>query len=163
MNDIYQTNAMFGTMILRPSWWQWVIDKLPWIAVNIIGYLWAVDSDIQLFMWLMIAMSVHLLYMMVYLLTTRYTITDEVIIYEHGVLMRQKEYIELYRVIDFKENVSFMQNIFDLKTLTVYSGDRTTPKLRIHGIYIGLQLVPHMRQRVEYNRRRKGIYEITNR
>lgn len=163
MNDINQQNAMFGTFVLRPSFWQWVVDRLPWIAINIIGYLWAIENGLQLILWLMIAMSVHLLYMMVYLLTTLYTITDEVIIYEHGVLMRQKEYIELYRVIDFKENVSFMQNIFELKTVTVYSGDRTTPKLRIHGIYIGYQLVSHMRQRVEYNRRRKGIYEITNR
>ena len=157
------SGGMFGTLVLRPGFWQWVVDKLPWIAINVIGYLWAIQDGMTLVMWLMIAMSVHLLYQLLYLMMIRYTISDEVIIYEHGVFMRQKEYIELYRVIDFRESVSFMQNLLDLKTVTVYSGDRTTPKLRIHGIYIGLQLVPHMRQRVEYNRRRKGIYEITNR
>ena len=157
------SGGMFGTLVLRPGFCQWVVDKLPWLAINVIGYLWAIQDGLTLILWLMIAMSVHLLYQLLYLMMIRYIITDEVIIYEHGVFMRQKEYIELYRVIDFRESVSFMQNLLDLKTVTVYSGDRTTPKLRIHGIYIGLQLVPHMRQRVEYNRRRKGIYEITNR
>ena len=157
------SGEMFGTLVLRPNFWQWVVDNAPWIAINVIGYLWAFQNGFILIIWLMIAMSVHLLYQLLYLMMIRHTITDEVIVYEHGVFMRQKEYIELYRVIDFRESVSFMQNLLDLKTVTVYSGDRTTPKLRIHGIYIGLQLVPHIRQRVEYNRRRKGIYEITNR
>ena len=77
--------------------------------------------------------------------------------------LSKAEYIELYRVIDFRETESFMQGIFDLKTVTVYSGDRTTPKLRIHGIPAGLQLVPCLRERVNYNRQKRGIYEITNR
>ncbi len=73
------------------------------------------------------------------------------------------EFIELYRVIDFHEDVSFIQNIFDIKTVTVYFGDRTTPRLRIPGIALGNPLVQTLRERVEYNKRRKGIYEITNR
>jgi len=157
-------NAMFGTIVLRPSWLQWLIEKAPWIVINVLGYCWYGETPFPvLILLLMIAMSVHLLYMMVYMVTMKFTITDEILIYEHGVLWRQREYVELYRVIDFQERVSFLQNIFDLKTVTIFSGDRSTPRLMVPGIALNFPLVPEMRQRVEYNKRRKGIYEITNR
>lgn len=157
-------NARFGTITLRPSFPQWVTDKCGWIAVNIIGYCLYFDSAIPTVgLILMIAMTLHLLYMLLYLRLMNFTVTDEQIMYHHGVFNRKLEFIELYRVVDFHEDVSFLQNIFDIKTVTVHSGDRTTPRLRIPGIALGYPLVQTLRERVEYNKRRKGIYEITNR
>lgn len=154
----------FGTITLRPSFLQWVTDKCGWIAVNIIGYCLYADSELPTaLLVLMIAMSLHLLYMLLYLRLMKFTVTDQQIMYRHGVFNRKMEFIELYRVIDFHEDVSFIQNIFDIKTVTVYSGDRTTPRLRIPGIALDYPLVQTLRERVEYNKRRKGIYEITNR
>lgn len=161
MNVPYHT---FGTITLRPSFSQWVSDKCGWIAVNIIGYCLYADSAVPMIVLvLMIAMSLHLLYMLLYLRLMKFTITDQQIMYHHGVFNRKLEFIELYRVVDFHEDVSFLQNILDIKTVTVYSGDRTTPHLRIPGIALGYPLVQTLRERVEYNKRRKGIYEITNR
>ena len=59
--------------------------------------------------------------------------------------------------------IDAMQQICGLKTVTIYSGDRSTPKLDIIGVKNDLDLVSLVRERVELNRRRKGIYEITNR
>lgn len=159
-----QYNSSFGTIVFSPHWLQWMIDKAPWIVINILGY-WGYDLTPLRgpILVLMIAMSLHLIYMFLYLKMMRFTITDEMIIYEHGVLWKQREYIELYRVIDFKEHISFFQNLTGLKTVTIYSGDRSTPILPIPGIALGYPLVRTIRQRVEYNKRRKGIYEITNR
>lgn len=154
----------FGTIILRPSFMQWVTDKCGWIAINIIGYSLYADSELPMVVLvLMIAMSLHLLYMLLYLRLMKFTITDQQIMYRRGVFNRKMEFIELYRVVDFHEDVSFLQNILDIKTVTVFSGDRTTPRLRIPGIALGYPLVQTLRERVEYNKRRKGIYEITNR
>lgn len=154
----------FGTITLRPSYLQWVTDKCGWIAVNIIGYCLYADSALPTaVLLLMIAMSLQLLYRLLYLRMMKFTITDQQIIYHHGVFNRKLEFIELYRVIDFHEDVSFIQNIFDIKTVTVHSGDRTTPRLSIPGISLGYPLVHTLRERVEYNKRRNGIYEITNR
>lgn len=161
MNVPYHT---FGTITLRPSFSQWVTDKCGWIAVNIIGYCLYADSAVPtIVLVLMIAMSLHLLYMLLYLRLMKFTVTDEQIMYHHGVFNRKLEFIELYRVVDSHEDVSFLQNILDIKTVTVHSGDRTTPRLRIPGIALGYPLVQTLRERVEYNKRRKGIYEITNR
>lgn len=161
MNVPYHT---FGTITLRPSFSQWVSDKCGWIAVNIIGYCLYADSAVPMIVLvLMIAMSLHLLYMLLYLRLMKFTITDQQIMYHHGVFNRKLEFIELYRVVDFHEDVSFLQNILDIKTVTVHSGDRTTPRLRIPGMALSYPLVQTLRERVEYNKRRKGIYEITNR
>ncbi|GAE18130.1 hypothetical protein JCM6294_988 [Bacteroides pyogenes DSM 20611 = JCM 6294] len=50
-----------------------------------------------------------------------------------------------------------------MKTVWIFSGDRTNPKLDIYGIRENIDVVNIVRTRVEYNKRRKGIYEITNR
>lgn len=159
-----QQISTFGTIVLRPSGIQWIIEKAPWIILNITGYCLYDRTPLpSLILMLMIAMTLHLAYMLLYLKLMRFTVTDEMLVYEHGVLWRQREYIELYRVIDFKEHISFLQNLFGLKTVTIYSGDRSTPILPIPGISLDYPLVTTIRQRVEYNKRRKGIYEITNR
>ena len=71
--------------------------------------------------------------------------------------------MELYRVVDFREHRSFLQQLTGLKTVSVYSGDRMPPKLDIRGVEYRTNLVDHIRERVETNKQRKGIYEITNR
>ena len=40
--------------------------------------------------------------------------------------------------------------------------DRTTPKLELTGLPKRINIVDIIRERVEFNKRRKGIYEITN-
>lgn len=94
---------------------------------------------------------------------TEVHITSEQLIIQHGVLNRTSDYIELYRVVDFCENRSIMEQLFGLKTVGVFSGDRTNPQLDIYGVKEKLDVVKIIRERVEYNKRRKGIYEITNR
>ena len=69
----------------------------------------------------------------------------------------------LHRVVDFSENRDILEQLFGLKTVWIFSGDRTNPKLDIYGIRENIDVVNIVRTRVEYNKRRKGIYEITNR
>ncbi|EFF49944.1 conserved hypothetical protein [Bacteroides ovatus SD CMC 3f] len=56
-----------------------------------------------------------------------------------------------------------MEQLFGLKTVSIFSGDRSNPKLDIFGINERIDVVGIIRKRVEYNKQRKGIYEITNR
>lgn len=59
--------------------------------------------------------------------------------------------------------VTLLEQLFGLKTVSIYSGDRTNPRLDIYGIRDNLDLVSLIRERVEYNKQLKGVYEITNR
>ena len=72
-------------------------------------------------------------------------------------------YIELYRIVDFSEQRDILEQFFGLKTISIYSGDRTNPKLDICGVQEKVDVVGIIRDRVEYNKQIKGVYEITNR
>ena len=67
-----------------------------------------------------------------------------------------------YRIVDFQEHQSLLQQLCGLKTVVILSTDRNSPKLDLIGIRRGNDIVAIIRERVEINKRKKGIYEITN-
>ena len=91
-----------------------------------------------------------------------YRITEEQLIYEHGVFTRSRDFVELYRIVDYDERSSFLQQILGIKTITVTSGDRSTPRLNIIGVPEHSDLVSTLRERVSYNRKRMNIHEFAN-
>ena len=155
-----------GTIQLRPRTVQFFIDNLPLLILDLCGYACAGMDGMPfmgLLLWLSIAVSLVLTYRFIYLKRMVYRITGEQLIYEHGVIIRSSDYVELYRVVDFAEQSNLLQQLCGVKTVSVHSGDRTTPRLDIIGVGINDNLVSVIRGRVELNKRRKGIYEITNR
>ena len=114
-------------------------------------------------MYVGMALSMFLTYQYAKLRSTIYTITREQLKKSEGVFVREEDYVELYRVVDFAERRNLLQQLFGLKTVTIYSGDRTTPKLCLQGIRSDLDLVSIIRERVEYSKTQKPVYEITNR
>lgn len=111
----------------------------------------------------MLVLAVILIYRYAYLRNMKFIVTGEQLMYEHGVFHISRDFMELYRVIDFKEDSNLFQRFFGLKTIRIYSGDRSLPCLTIPGIHKSDNLVPFIRERVNLNRRINGIYEITNR
>ena len=77
--------------------------------------------------------------------------------------MHQTDYMELYRVVDYQQHRSFLQQLTGLKTVTITSGDRNLPSLDIIGVEDDEEIVQEIRIRVEYNKQLKHIHEITNR
>ena len=150
---------------LRPSWRQLLIDEglsiLGALALLVAGGLDGVPGH-SLMLCLALALVIKVIYRLVYLRQMEYTITGEQLVYEHGVFTRSRDYIELYRVVDFDERRSFLQLLLGLKTIVVHSGDRTMPKLRIIGIREDAQVVECLRERVSYNRKRMNIHEFAN-
>lgn len=145
---------------------QFVIDELPLLILCLAGLVYGGLSD-ALFTGLSLALSVFLslclAYRFIYMLRIRYHIGGEQLIREHGVFRRSVDYMELYRVVDFSEHQTLLQQLLGLKTVTVFSMDRSTPRLEMTGIANKRDIVSLIRDRVETNKRRKGIYEITNR
>lgn len=154
-----------NTLALSPHKLQFVIDELPWLILCPCGFIYAGMEQVPLsglVLSLTVFFSLCLLYRFLYLQRIRYYIGSELIISEHGIFQRSTNYIELFRVVDFHEHRSLMQQLFGLKTVTIFSMDRTTPRLELLGISDKKEVVSLIRERVEYNKRKKGIYEITN-
>lgn len=152
--------------IIRPDVRQFVINELHLLLLLVLGVLCCGLEEIPFSDILKIScllLMFYLAYSCLFLLRCRFTITGDQLIYERGVFSRKSDFIELYRVVDFKENRSLLQQLVGLKTVVVYSGDRTHPHLVITGVHNRVPLVAIIRERVEYNKQRKGIYEITNR
>lgn len=153
-------------MILRPHWAQYIISQGFMFLLTVILLLLAGCDELRLRIPLLIISSITtltMLYGCLYISTLKFIVTTEQLIVEHGVFHRSNDYIELYRVVDFREHRDILEQLFGLKTISIFSGDRTNPQLDIYGIRESLDLVAIIRERVEYNKQRKGIYEITNR
>ena len=160
-----QTGVSYEDVSIRPDWRQLLIDELlsilAAVVLLIVGGLDGVPY-LSVFFCVALALGFKVYYRIVYLRTMLYTITGEQLVYEHGVFSRSRDYIELYRIVDFDEKRSFLQLILGLKTVVVHSGDRTMPKLLIIGIREQNDIVTPLRERVSYNRKRMNIHEFAN-
>ena len=150
---------------LKPHRMQFVIDNLPSLVVCCAGGIYGGMEGVPypvvgvaVFLCLMLV----LLYRFICLCRIRYRIGTEQLVCERGVLVRKVDYMELYRVVDFQEHQSLMQQLCGLKTVRILSTDRNTPRLDLTGMRGKNDIVPLIRGRGEYNKRKKGIYEITN-
>lgn len=152
-----QPIARFRNVVLRPHGMQFVIDELPLVSVCVAGLVYGgMATAVSLFLLLVLA------YRFISLRLVRYRIGGEQLVCEHGLLSRKVDYMELYRIVDFQEHQSLLQQLCGLKTVIIFSMDRNTPRLELTGIRRSNDIVPLIRERVEYNKRKKGIYEITN-
>jgi len=144
---------------------QFFIDELLWICLLLLFFTLALldtraINHILFFFSMMLLLKVFYKYLS--LMSRRYTLTDEQLISCYGVFARERNYMELYKIIDFQERRTFLQLLSGLKTITIISGDRTSRKIVIRGIRSKENIVQELRQRVMYNRQRMNIYELAN-
>lgn len=159
-------NESFQTYRLKPHWIQYVIDQLPWILIWVVVTLYAGDDTLpyrEYLGYVSACMLCYLLWQALELCRIEYVITGEQLIYRHGVLFHSADYMELYRIVDYQESRTPVQQLTGLKNILLLSGDRSLPRLRMVGIRGSSRILDEIRVRVEYNKKRRGIYEITNR
>ena len=161
-----QTVRRFNIITLRPHWGQYIISQGFMFLVSLVLFLVAGHDAITFKMPFLVLGTVTMLmtlYCCLYLSKLQYVISAEQLIVQQGVFHRTSDYIELYRIVDFSEQRDILEQFFGLKTISIYSGDRTNPKLDICGVQEKADVVAIIRERVEYNKQIKGVYEITNR
>ena len=56
---------------------------------------------------------------------TKYTLTNEKLVIDSGVLARKQEEVRLYRIVDFSVKQSFIQRIFKVGNITIFSSDNS--------------------------------------
>ena len=98
----------------------------------------------------------------VMLVNVKWLVEEETLCRIKGIFSKQTDYIEMYRITDYKENQSFLQRIMGVKTVTVYSTDRSDDVTDITGVPADMNLIGIIRDNVEKCRKEKRIYEIAN-
>lgn len=86
-----------------------------------------------------------------------YELTTERLRMRSGVFNKKLDELELYRVRDSKVEQPFWQRLFGLGTITIVSGDATTPTLVIPAIKDAEQVREHLRNSVEAQRGRHHV------
>lgn len=162
------TDAPNRQMTIRPDFRQYLSEVMPLVLAGLLGIA------LYPFMpkWPYISWAYLTLYALLLItLATRYAvlrafsweISDVKICRRHGILTRQTDYIELYRVVDYRESQTFLQRLFGVKTVVIISTDKSDPSMLICGVPAKADLVTHTRNLVEQNKKENHIYEITNR
>jgi uncharacterized membrane protein YdbT with pleckstrin-like domain len=105
---------------------------------------------------------IYLVLRYVMLVNVKWLVEEETLCRIKGIFSKQTDYIEMYRITDYKENQSFLQRIMGVKTVTVYSTDRSDEVTDIPGVPADMNLIGIIRDNVEKCRKEKRIYEIAN-
>ena len=98
----------------------------------------------------------------VMLVSRKWIIGDETLCSIRGVLARHTDYIELYRIVDYKESQTLLQRLMGIKTVTVFTTDRSDVIMDMRGVPSDEDVIGYMREKVENCKIDKRIYEITN-
>jgi membrane protein YdbS with pleckstrin-like domain len=160
-NEIPHTKAI----TLSPNRRQWLVTFLPHILLSVAGYVYAGMDEMPLAamaLVLSVLLSVYLAYQLAYLHSIRYHVNSQQLVTTFGVFHRERNYMELYRIVDFYEHQSLMQRVCGLKTITIFSTDKNTPELKLIGVRDCLDVVGYLRPLVFYNRQRMRIHEFAN-
>jgi membrane protein YdbS with pleckstrin-like domain len=90
----------------------------------------------------------------------RYRITNYRIDYERGLLSKHVDTLELWHVDD----ISFRQSLFDrflrVGTITILSGDKSTPKLVLDGIPDSRPVFDSLKDRIIAVKRQRGVIKM---
>lgn len=92
--------------------------------------------------------------------TTRYKITNYRIDFEHGLLSKSIETLELWHVEDIQFHQSLSNRMLGVGTLTIVSHDDTTPQLTMRGLPDPRRLFDLLKQRVISVKRSRGVLKV---
>ena len=96
------------------------------------------------------------------LVNVKWLVEEETLCRIRGVFFKETDYVEMYRITDFKESQSFFQRMLGVKTVTIYSTDHSDAVTDIVGVSADMDLIGIIRTNVEKCKKDKRIYEITN-
>ena len=94
-----------------------------------------------------------------YLRTARhlYTLTDQRLVEERGILVKSVESVELYRVKDISVKGTLLQSLFGRGQIVIQSTDATCPTLLINAVASPVAVSQLLRNAVEVRRSERGF------
>ncbi len=88
---------------------------------------------------------------------TKYTILEDKLLIDTGILTTKQEEIKLYRITDLTLNRSLLQRIFGVGTIHCSSGDKSTPEFDIKDIKKPFEVKELLSKIVEDQRDKKRV------
>ena len=89
-----------------------------------------------------------------------FRLTTERLLITHGVLNKETETLELYRIRDLRVTQPFWLRLFGLQNIHLVTTDTTTPEVALDYVPASQGLPDHLRRNIEACRVAKGVREI---
>jgi uncharacterized membrane protein YdbT with pleckstrin-like domain len=102
----------------------------------------------------------NLAYQILRVYCIRYEIDTEELRHYSGVFRRKHEFIENYRIKDYRIERPLIYRLFGLGNLIIYTSDKTTPVFRLDAIRDPEEKYKILRGLVEISRREKHVFEV---
>ena len=153
-------------IIIKPEKEHLYSEQFLFILIGVFSIIFLVSDDVFIKTVSFLAMCCCVLSIFVFWLwlqNLKWVITEETLEIYSGILNKNKDMLELYRVVDYQETQSFIQRIFGIKNLIIHSTDRNNKRVVICGVKENNTAIDIIRERVEYNKQLKRVYEISNR
>ena len=112
-----------------------------------------------LFFWLVIPLFV-ILWKWLVIKNTKYELTTERLRIGHGVLNKETDELELYRVRDYRLVQPLFLRLFSLGNIVLQTSDRSHPEVTISAIPDSEDLREKLRVHVEACRTKKNVREV---
>ncbi|PCI39875.1 MAG: hypothetical protein COB50_00595 [Thiotrichales bacterium] len=104
---------------------------------------------------------IYALYKILQTKLTEYILTEEqVIINSYHALGMQRDFIELYRIVDYQLHQNFIYMICHISSVLLHTRDRNLAILEIAAIKDGRNIMSLIRDQVEKMRKQKGVKEF---
>lgn len=87
----------------------------------------------------------------------RYSLTDQRFIEESGILVKNVESVELYRVKDISVKGTLTQSVFGRGQIVIQSTDATCPTLLVNAVASPVAISQLIRNAVEQRRSERGV------
>ena len=131
-------------------------QQLPvqFIPAKLIVHIYRFPHYLGVFVFLNLAYQVLRVYCI------RYEIHSEELRYYSGIFWRKHEFIENYRIKDYRVEKPLIYRLFGLGNLIIYTSDKTTPIFRLDAIRDPEEKYKILRGLVELNRREKHVFEV---
>lgn len=93
---------------------------------------------------------------------TSYTITDEIITVDSGLLRKEENDCYLYKVIDVRLECTLMERIFGLGTIHCFTSDVTDPDLKLVHIKHAKEIKDYILKQSEQERLKRRTLNMQN-
>ena len=112
-----------------------------------------------LLFWLVVPLFI-ILWKWLVIKNTRYELTTERLRTRHGVLNKETDELELYRVRDYKLEQPLFLRLFSLGNIVLQTSDSSHPVVTLRAIANGEELREQLRTHVEACRMKKRVREV---
>ena len=127
---------------------------IPFLPETIVNHIYRLPA------YLAAAAVLNLAYRVLRVYCIRYEIDPEELKIYSGIFRRKHEYVETYRIKDYRIERPLIYRLFGQGNLILYTSDKTTPFLRLEAIRDPEEKQIILRGLVEISRREKHVFEV---